>query len=417
MESLVLSLPDANAADIGRAKDLIWETFQGALGQVRPPPPTPGEMGYPGHGDGWSGAGLRQAVLADAFQHAVLDRLEGLRLRAGANQPVTPLVRANVRDFVRERILRHHILRMGDASGDAVLRVVALVGEWFLASLRELGLHRLPPAHLGYAAGGDWRGGDCLHDALIDCYTFAILDRAVGLGAAAANGQRVAKLVRINARRFIASRMMAHDPMGHRAYQVTVGAVQSLRGLGFLSDSGRGRAWLARFTGTSPAVPPATRHALRSYLINRPGWPLARLDFLGRRRAAQGWAEGMVRGMPGSGIAAFLVMELVEELRDALGDWLRPIRVDPEDPGPGPADPPGGDGIWAIADRDCVLGRVGSHKNSEILGRMVEYLEGLPAGDALLFAEMARALGRTPQALQYYVPHLRAILEECRGEP
>jgi hypothetical protein len=409
---------------------LVWDRFLKCLEDLGPDIPSPRSLGFEGRG-GWETEAVFETVAREVFNHAVLSRLEGpdslMAVCADDEESLDSLVTSGILDFARERLFRAHFTRLlfdpqSCETGD-VLRVSEILGKWLVDSLKARGLHGQPPARLGYENHSSWRDPECLREAALDCYVFAVFQRRAGLGAAAQSGRTVAPMVRVNVKWFVTDRMRKKDPVGYKAYFVTKRAVKLLREAGHLADGAHTDGTMLRFGQGRPGALPASQGELEKFLLNHPKWPEFCQSFVATWVASGEKLFAVLTDMPAGSIHAFMKGNLITEVRGALCDFLKRFKK-----GPFPRRPPvGDDGIglrgtfwssfWNSFDQRCVnskLERVPNTKTRNTLRKILEHLQDLdPREGDFVQAEMAIALGISPQNLNYHMRSLREILDEC----
>ena len=420
MEAHILALPNVTPDQITRARQQVTSWLFGFLEEEKMVS-GPSDLGFPGYGS-WADRACADILGTAAYEYAVMGRMEGLKTAAAANRPVIPLVQENIRDFVRDRIIRTHLLAPGKPTEQQVLVVVAILGDWLKRELRRRGLVSQSPSLLGFSGYTSWNDGDCSLCAAIGSYAFSIHERREPLRVVASTGRPVAPLVRRNIGFFIHNQQKANDLLGYRVYQAAKSAIKQLSDQKFLDSAGGDRLRVIRFIPLEPPAPLANQPDLKRHIVSHPEWPAARWNFMGRPKESAQWVGCLLKDMPKAEIRGFMLDDFLGTLRDGLAEWLAPRASGKKMEtftGPVPGDGPNTESprFWDIFDKDTAirqLEKAPTKKSRDILCRMLKYLENQSWEESLVKANMAQALGMTRQALNFHWPRLEKVLESSR---
>ncbi len=221
-------------------------------------------------------------------------------------------------------VFTEHVRRFGSASDPAGL-VLDELGRLLRQRMRRRNLLTAPPSYLG--CGGPAWDDETFDELLVDCYSFAILERLRALQNQLRARDNIDGLVVRNVDNFLLERQRRQDPVGYAVFGNVEAAVRMALAAGELDveDLPQGRlnsqSVLRLARGPAPA-PEDGADLVRRVFEDAPGWAEALPRLVVTAEEGQAWLRDLLRRLAAAGVREVRCGDLVSLVAGrARADW------------------------------------------------------------------------------------------------
>jgi len=200
--------------------------------------------------------------------------------------------------------------------------ILEIIGKVLNSKIHERNLWHLPPRVLGYPEHTSWNNKDAFFDILWDCYEFAIVNRIRSIKERVSKEETADGFVFLNIKHFLDERQQANDSQGFAIFKNVENALDELNQSKVLKFDNLGNGGKIRnrtvciFDDAYEKAALSDNSTIKQIVINHNEFEtiidhVATFNDNSRRIVTK-----LILYMKAAGIAAFLVGNLVDTLKD-----------------------------------------------------------------------------------------------------